>query len=133
MPIPEKTVAEVVKEASLKMRDAKYAPTLVGSWVQAQPSTARYLSSFAKELGGAEAVVHAVFHAALLDTCFLRHAGRRVRAMSFAELDTVAGMDREAELRKRQPALLDYLNANVEQAEMRKVLLLVVLAMDEMF
>jgi hypothetical protein len=133
MPIPEKVVAEVVKEASLKMRDPKYAQTLVGSWVQAQPSTVRYLTSCARDLGGAEGVVNAVFHAALLDTCFLRHAGRRVRAMTFAELDSVSGLDREAELSKLQPALVDYLNANVEGAEMRRVLMLVALAMDAVF
>lgn len=133
MPIPEKVVAEVVKEAGIKMRDPKYASTLVGSWVQSQPHAVKYVSSYAKELGGAEGVVNLVFHAALIGTCFLRHHGRSVRAMTFAELDAVASPDREALLAKRQPALADYLAANVEGAEMRKVLILLVLAMDYVF
>jgi short-subunit dehydrogenase len=97
MPIPEKVVAEVVKEAGIKMKDPKYASTLVGSWVQSQPNAVKYVSSYARELGGAEGVVNLVFHAALIGTCFLRHHGRSVRAMTFAELDAVA-----ADLRLRR-------------------------------
>jgi hypothetical protein len=133
MKIPEKVVAEVVKEASLKMSDPRYAQTLVGSWVQGQPAVTKYASAHVKELGGAEAVVNLVFHAALLAMCFLRHGGRSVRQMSYADLDGVSGLDRDTELRRRQPALADYLQANVEHAEMRRLLALVVLAMDQVF
>lgn len=133
MPIPEKVVAEVVKEAGVKMSDPKYAQTMVGSWVQQQPQAAKYVSAHVKELGGAEGVVNTVFHAALLASCFLRHHGRSVRRMSFADLDAVAEGDREAILRQRQPALADYLVANVEHAEMRRVLALLVLGMDHVF
>jgi hypothetical protein len=128
--IPEKVVAEMVKEASVKMADPLYAQTMVGNWVQAQPVATKYMTAHVKELGGAEAVVNMVFHAQLLASCFLRHIGRSVPKMTFAELDHVSGGDREVDLRKRQPALADYLDANVEGAEMRKILYLVALAMD---
>jgi hypothetical protein len=131
--IPEKVVVEVVKEASIKMRDPKYASTLVGSWVQAQPSATEYVKAHVKELGSAEAVVNLVFHAALMSSCFLRHTGRSVRKMTFAELDAVASGDRDADLKRKQPALFDYLAANVDNDEMRKVLTLLVLGMDYVF
>ena len=130
MPIQEKTVAEVVKEASIKMADPKYAQMMVGSWVQQQPAAAKYVSAHARELGGAEGVVNLVFHAALIAECHKRHGGRSVRAMSFADLDSVASGDRDVELKKRQPAVFDYVQANVDHAEMRTVLTLLALAMD---
>jgi hypothetical protein len=133
MPIPEKIVAQVVQEASLKMSDPKYAQMLVGSWVQAQPDAARYMSASAKELGGPEGVVNAVFHCALIAQCFLRHHGRSVRAMRFAELDFVSSGDRDANLRKRQPAIADYISANVDHPDMRRTVTLMALAMDYVF
>ncbi len=128
--IPEKVVAEMVQEASVKMADPLYAQTMVGNWVQAQPIATKYMTAHVKELGGPEAVVSMVFHAQLLASCFLRHMGRSVRKMSFAELDAVSGGDRDEDLRRRQPALADYLAANVESAEMRRILTLVALGMD---
>jgi hypothetical protein len=133
MPIPEKVVAEVVKEAGAKMADPRYAQTLVGTWVQSQPDAARYMSASARELGGAEGVVNAVFHCALIGQCFLRHHGRSVRAMRFAELDAVADGDRDAKLRKLQPALADYVEANVEGPDMKRTVSLMALAMDYVF
>ena len=74
--IPERVVAEMVKEVSVKMNDPSYAQTLVGSWVQSQPVATKYMTAHVKELGGPEAVVSMVFHAQIVATCFLRHAGR---------------------------------------------------------
>jgi hypothetical protein len=133
MAIPEKVVAQVVQEAGGKMADPRYAQTLVGSWVQSQPDAARYMSASAKELGGAEGVVNTVFHCALIAQCFLRHHGRSVRAMRFAELDAVSGGDRDARLRKLQPAIADYVEANVEGADMKRTVSLMALAMDYVF
>lgn len=133
MRIPEKVVAELVQEASVKMSDGSYVQTQVGTFVQTQPAAAKYLTAHVKELGGAEAVVNAVFHASLLSACFLRHSGRSVRRMTFEELDAVSGQDRDGRLRRVQPALADYIEANVEQTEMRKVLVLIVLGMDYVF
>jgi len=133
MAIPEKVVADVVKEAGLKMSDPRYAQTLVGSWVQSQPDAARYMSASAKELGGPEGVVNTVFHCALIAQCYLRHHGRSVRSMLFRELDAAATGDREATLRKKQPAIADYVEANVENAEMKRTVILMALGMDLVF
>lgn len=130
MRIPEKVVAEVVKEASVKMSDPRYAQTLVGSWVQQQPNTTQYMSAHAKELGGAEGVVNVAFHASLMAQCFQRQGGRSLRKLTFDDLDSVAALEREDELKKRQPAIFDYLVANVEQLEMRRLLMLIALGMD---
>jgi hypothetical protein len=128
--IPEKVVAEMVNEASIKMNDPLYAQTMVGNWVQAQPIATKYMTAHVRELGGAEAVVNMVFHAQVLASCFLRHVGRSVPKMTFDQLDHVSDGDRDAALKKRQPALFDYLAANVEKDEMRRILTLVALAMD---
>lgn len=126
-------MAEVVQDASIKMSDASYVQTQVGTFVQTQPAAAKYLTAHVKELGGAEAVVNAVFHASLISACFLRHTGRSVRRMSFDELDAVSGPDRDARLRRVQPAIADYVEANVDHAEMRSVLVLLALGMDYVF
>jgi hypothetical protein len=133
MSIPEKVVAAVVTEASVKMADPKYAQTLVGTWVQTQPDAAKYMSASARDLGGAEGVVNAVFHCALIAQCFLRHHGRSVRRMSFSELDAASQGDRDARLKKAQPAISDYISANVEEAEMKRAVTLMALAMDYVF
>ncbi len=59
--VPERVVAEVVKEASIKMSDPSYAQTQVGTWVQSQPAATKYMTAYVKELGGAEQVVNMVF------------------------------------------------------------------------
>jgi hypothetical protein len=128
--VPEKVVAEVVREASIKMSDARYAQTMVGSWVQTQPAITKYVSAHVKELGGAEGVVNVAFHAQLIATCIQRHTGRSVRKVSFEELDVASNLDRVDDLKKRQPAIFDYLEANVENPEMRSLLALVALALD---
>ena len=112
------------------MRDSNYAATLVDGWVRTQPDAARYVTAHVDELGGSEAVVNAIFHAALIDSCFKLSQGRSVPAMSFADLDHASSFDGENDLRSRQPALLDYLVANVENGEMRQVLTLLTLGMD---
>jgi hypothetical protein len=128
--IAAKLVAEVVAEASKKMGDPNYSATLVGGFVQSQPNTAHYISAHADELGGAEGVVNTIFHAALIGQCFQRGYGRTVRSMTFAELDYVSDGDREERLKIQQPAVLEFLEANVEHATMKRVLILIALAME---
>jgi hypothetical protein len=128
--IPADIVAEVVKEASEKMSDPNYSAVMVGGFVQSQSPTAQYISAHAAELGGPEGVVNAIFHAALLGVCFQRGNRRTVRQMSFDELNHVADGDAEQNLARQQPALLEYIHANVESDSMKRVLVLVALAMD---
>lgn len=130
MKVPVDTVAAMVKEASAKMSDPSYSQVMVGGFVQEQPTVARYISAHAGELGGAEGVINTIFHAALLGKRLQKANNRSVRQISFDELDHVASQDREVVLGKVQPALLEYIHANVERAEMKRVLMLIVLAMD---
>jgi hypothetical protein len=128
--VPATTIAEVVKDVSGKMSDPNYTSVLVGGFVQEQSPAAQYISSHADDLGGPEGVVHAIFHAAVVGVCFQRANNRSLPALSFEELDRASEADRETALREQQPAVLEYLQANVESEPMRRVLMLVVLAME---
>ena len=130
MRITEATVVEVVKEASGKMTDPNYSAVMVGGFVQTQGPAAQYISAHAADLGGPEGVVNTIFHAALVALCFQRANRRSVRGIRFDELDHVASGDREATLRDQQPAVLDYIEANVELPAMKQVLILLALAME---
>jgi hypothetical protein len=130
MRIAQSTVLEVVKEASGKMTDPNYSAVMVGGFVQTQPPAAQYISAHAGELGGPEGVVNTIFHAALIALCFQRANKRSVRSIRFEELDHVAGGDREATLRDQQPAVLEYIDANVELQAMKDVLILLALGME---
>lgn len=130
MRVKAETVAEVVREASEKMSDPNYSAILVGSFVQEQGPTAQYISAHADELGGAESVVNAIFHASLMAQCFKLANNRTVRSISFEQLDLVSDGDREERLKRRQPALVEYIEANIDESPMRNVLMLIALAMD---
>ena len=130
MKIKEETVVEIVKEASAKMTDPNYSAVQVGGFVQTQGAVAQYISSYADELGGPEAVVNTIFHAVLMAEAFKRTNNQTIREISFEDLDRVATDDREAQLKQLQPALLEFLEANVEHAQMKKVLMLLALAME---
>jgi len=129
--IPKETVAAVVEEASIKMKDPNYSAVMVGGFVQEQPQAAQYISSYADELGGGEAVAGAVFHAAILGLCFQRANNRSVRALAFEDLDRASEGERKERLEKGQPALLGYIEANVEGEVNQRVLMLLALAMDD--
>jgi hypothetical protein len=128
--IPDKTVAEVVAEASRKMSDPNYSAVAVGAFVQSQSPTVKYVTAHQDELGSAEAIVGVIFHASLLATCFQRAGGRSVRKLSFEDLDLVASGDALATLAARQPALSDFIVSNVESPAAQKLLALIGLAMD---
>lgn len=131
MSIPETVVAAVVADVSSRMSDPTYAQLAIGGFAQAHPDVGRYLSAHLDELGGGEAVMHAVFHAEVMNECYRRHLGRELRSVRFPDLDRVANGDEKASLRAREPALADYLASNVETDAMQRVLSLVALAMAE--
>lgn len=130
MRVHTKTVAEVVSEASQKMQDPNYSAIMVGGFVQTQNPAAQYISAHEQEVGGAEQVVNAIFHASLLALCYQRANNRSVPEMSFADLDHVAGDDVAERLRTLQPAVHEYIEANVDSAPIKEVLILLALAMD---
>lgn len=118
--IPEETVAKHVAEISELMKNPHYAQLALGDFVGAHPDAGRFLSARAKELGGSEAVVHAVFHAHVLAGCFEKHLGKDVPALTFAKLDLESGSDALGRLGTVEPALRDYLVANVETDVVRE-------------
>lgn len=130
MRIPTKIVEDMVAEASAKMSDPNYSAVLVGGFVQTQGAAAQYISASADELGGAEEVVNTIFHAALMAECFKRANNRTVGEMTFEILDRVAEGDREATLKRKQPAVLEYIKTNIEHDGMAKTVMLFALAMD---
>jgi len=129
--IPDKTVADVVAEASTKMSDPNYSAVAVGGFVQSQSPAAQFVTAHESELGSADAIVSVIFHAALLAQCFQRANGRAIRTMSYEDLDAAASFgDALATLAKRQPALSDFIVSNVEHQAAQKLLALLALAMD---
>ena len=86
MPLPKEAVTAVVAEASKKMSDPNYAAVLVGGFVQAQSAITQYISAHDVELGGADAIVNVVFHAALIGQFFQRGTGPSPRIDTFDEL-----------------------------------------------
>lgn len=131
MSIPESVVAAVVADVSSRMSDPSYAQLAIGGFAQAHPDVGRYLTAHLDELGGGEAVMHAVFHAEVMHECYRRHLGQDLPAIGFDDLDRVANGDETASLRAREPALADYLASNIETDVMRRLLSLVALAMSE--
>jgi len=130
VPIKKEHVATVVAEASQKMSDPNYSAVLVGGFVQGQPSIIQFVSAHDIELGGADAIVNVIFHAALIAQCYGRGNGRSVRVVSFDDLDRASGGDTMAVLEKAQPFLHGFIEENVEHPEARKILSLIALAMD---
>jgi hypothetical protein len=128
--IPTATVASVVAEASQKMADPNYSAVMVGGFVQVQTATAQYLGAHEDEVGGTEQVINAIFHAALIGLCYQRANNRTIRPMTFDDLDHVSDGDTAERLALVQPALHEYLEANVESEPVKRVLRLVALAMD---
>lgn len=131
MPIKKETVAQVVAEASQLMSEPTYSTTLVGGFVQAQPSIVAYVSAHEDELGGAEGVVSLIFHAALIAQMCARGHGSVVRTASFEDLDRAAGGDSMELLQVTQPFLHGFIEENVESKVARPVLALLSIALSE--
>ena len=130
MPLPKEAVTAVVAEASKKMSDPNYAAVLVGGFVQAQSAITQYISAHDVELGGADAIVNVVFHAALIGQFFQRGTGRSPRIVSFDDLDRAAGGDSLALLAQVQPFVHGFIDEFVTDPEARRILALIALAFD---
>lgn len=130
MPLKKEAVTEVVAEASKKMSDPNYSAVMVGSFVQGQPAITQFVSAHDQELGGADAIVNVIFHAALIGQFFQRGNGRSPRIASFEDLDRVSGGDSLDLLARVQPYVHGFIEENVEHPEARKLLALIALAFD---
>ena len=130
MPLKKEAVTAVVAEASKKMSDPNYAAVLVGGFVQTQSAITQYISAHDVELGGADAIVNVVFHAALIAQAYQRGNGRSVRIASFDDLDRASGGDSLAHLADVQPFVRGFIDENVTHPVARQVLALIALVFD---
>jgi len=128
--IKKDSMAAVVAEASARMSDPNYSAVLVGGFVQRQTPIVQFVSAHQDELGGAEAIVNVIFHAALIAQAVQRDTGKGPRVVSFDDLDRASAGDPLAALARAEPFVHGFIEENVEQPEARKLLALVTLAMD---
>jgi hypothetical protein len=129
MKLTKEQVAAVVTEASKKMSDPNYSAVLVGGFVQSQAHIAQFISAHDRELGGAEAIVNVIFHCALVAQAFQR-AGGRIRTLSYEDLDNAAQGNALARLEKTQLPLHEFIQANIENDESKKLVAMIALAID---
>jgi hypothetical protein len=130
MQLTQDQVAAVVSEASKRMAEANYSAMLVGEFVQFQVYAVQFISAHEGELGGAEAIVSVIFHCALVAECFHR-AGARIRALTFEDLDAAATGDALKRLEAVQLPLHEFIQANVEHDEAKRLIAMVALAIDQ--
>ena len=121
-------------EVSARMADPNYAQVAIGTFAQTHPDAGRYITAQSERLGGGEGVMHAVFHAQVLNECFSRHLGRAVAPIGFAALDAAAldagaSGDVVRRFADAQPSLASYVASNVDGDALRSVLALIGLAM----
>ena len=126
MVISEASVADVVARISAQMSDPTFGQQSIGGFVTTQPDASRFLSISVGRKVGAEDAMHAVFHATVVEACFVE-SGQPLPAVSFVDLDA-AGDDAAEQLAADQPAIAAYLSTNVTEEAMRLPLCRVALA-----
>jgi len=129
MKLTKEQVAAVVTEASQKMGDPNYSAVMVGGFVQNQTPVAQFISAHERELGGAESIINVIFHCALVAQCFLRN-GRKVRTLSYQDLDDAARGEPLVRLEQSQLPLHEFIKANIENEEAQKLVAMIALAID---
>jgi hypothetical protein len=129
MKLTNEQVAAVVTEASQKMSDPNYSAVMVGGFVQGQTPISQFISAHTDEIGGAEAIINVIFHCALVATAFERN-GRKLRELSYEDLDAASRGEPLPRLASAQPAVHDFILANVEHVEAQKLIALIALAID---
>jgi hypothetical protein len=129
MKLTKEHLAAVVTEASKKMSDPNYSAVMVGGFVQSQPHVAQFISAHDRELGGAEAIVNVIFHIALVGTAFQR-AGGKLRTLSFEDLDAAAEGDALARLEEVQLPVHEFVQANIDNDEAKRLVAMIALAID---
>ena len=113
MIVKEQHVATVVKEVSQGAEDPQHVASLVGAFMQIQPTVGHYVSAHSKELG-LEGVVLTLLHASVLARAVELALGRRLRAVRFEDLDAVAKVNGDRPLSDDEPELAGYLEGNLD-------------------
>jgi hypothetical protein len=110
--VKEHHVAAVVKEISNGAEDPQHVASLVGLFMQIQPTVGHYVSAHSNELG-LEGVVLTLLHASVLARSVELANGRRLRAVRFEDLDVAARSGNGSPLSDEEPELAGYLEGNI--------------------
>ena len=120
--VSEELVTTVVTEVSKRMGNPQYGELAIGTFVQSQPEMSRFLSAHADELGGAEGVMHAVFHAQVLSECFQKSRNQDVPVVPFSLLDETHTDDPMKTLESCEPAVASYVASNIDSVSAQRLL-----------
>lgn len=112
MIVHEQHVATVVREVSSGAEDPQHVASLVGAFIQVQPTIGHYVSAHSNELG-LEGVVLTLLHASVLARAVALATGRRLRAVRFEDLDAAARDGDAGALAAAEPELAGYLEGNI--------------------
>ncbi len=112
MIVKEQHVALVVKEVSAGAEDPQHVASLVGAFIQVQPTVGHYVSAHSTELG-LEGVVLTLLHASVMARAVEMAQGRRLRAVRFEDLDGAA-KTKGRTLADDEPELAGYLEGNLD-------------------
>lgn len=112
MIVKESHVAAVVKEVSSGAEDPQHVASVVGAFMQLQPTIGHYVSAHSTDLG-LEGVVLTLLHASVLARAVEVALGRRLRAVRFEELDAAARAGHGRPLGDEEPELWGYVEGNV--------------------
>lgn len=113
MTVKEQHVATVVKEVSAGAEDPQHVASLVGAFMQIQPTVGHYVSAHSKELG-LEGVVLTLLHAFVMARAVELALGRRLRVVRFEDLDVAAKHGGDRPLTDDEPELAGYLEGNLD-------------------
>jgi hypothetical protein len=111
--VKEQHVATVVKEVSAGAEDPQHVASLVGAFMQVQPTVGHYVSAHSNELG-LEGVVLTLLHASVMARAVEMALGRRLRAVRFEDLDGAAKGAHGRALGDDEPELAGYLEGNLD-------------------
>jgi hypothetical protein len=110
--VKEQHVASVVKEVSAGAEDPQHVASLVGAFMQIQPTVGHYVSAHSSELG-LEGVVLTLLHASVVARAVELALGRRLRPVRFEDLDGAARYGNGRPLVEDEPELAGYLDGNI--------------------
>ncbi|HEX8952059.1 MAG TPA: hypothetical protein VF945_09465 [Polyangia bacterium] len=113
MIVKEQHVASVVEEVSAGAADPQHVASLVGAFMQVQPTVGHYVSAHSNELG-LEGVVLTLLHASVMARAVELAQGRRLRAVRFEDLDGAARRGKGRTLADDEPELAGYLEGNLD-------------------
>jgi len=113
--VKEEHVATVVSEVSAGAEDPQHVASLVGAFMQIQPTVGHYVSAHSNELG-LEGVVLTLLHASVMARALEVAQGRRLRAVRFEDLDGAARFVTATgrALGDEEPELAGYLEGNLD-------------------